>query len=62
MKARSVTHTIEYGRNYYRKSADGTWEVLGFGSFGPNERGLRHGWINIPKQKVPLEAQDMACF
>ncbi|KKK66362.1 hypothetical protein LCGC14_2964900, partial [marine sediment metagenome] len=39
MKARSVTHTIEYDRNYYRKSADGTWEVLGFGSFGPNERG-----------------------
>ncbi len=59
-KAKIVSKTIKYGKQHWRLNADGSWSALAFGSFGPNEVGLRYGWINVPKEKVPDDVKKMA--
>ncbi len=55
MECKIVSKTIQYGKQHWRLNADGSWSALAFGSFGPNENGLRYGWIRVPKEKVPEE-------
>jgi hypothetical protein len=57
MKCRVVSKTIQYGKQHWRLNADGSWWVLAFGSFGPNDAGLRYGWISVPEEKVPDEVK-----
>lgn len=50
--------TIAYGRQRYRVDSSGKyWQVLMFGSHGPNDPpdGLSWKWRPIPKDKVPKE-------
>ncbi len=58
MKPKIFSKTASYGDQTWRINFDGSYSVLAFGSF-PNESGLRHGWINIDKQKVPIEIKDI---
>ena len=60
MKTKIVSKTIQHGKQHWRLNADGSWSVLAFGSFGPNDVGLRYGWINVPEEKVPDEVKKMA--
>ena len=53
MEARVVSQTIAVGRQRWRLNADGTWSVLMFGSFGPEQIGLCHRWMPVPPDKVP---------
>ncbi len=53
-----VSKTIKYGKNHYRLNADGSWSALAFGSFGPEDKGLRYGWINIDNDNVPQAVKD----
>ena len=55
MKCEVVSKTIKYGKQHWRLNANGSWSALAFGSFGPNETGLRYGWIHVPKERVPEE-------
>lgn len=57
MHCKVTSQTVTYGRNQYRHNADGSWSALAFGSFGPNQVGLRYGWIHIPSHKVPEEVK-----
>ena len=59
-KCEVVSKTISCGRNQYRRNADGSWSALAFGSFGPNQIGLKYGWISIPEEKVPSEVKRVA--
>ena len=62
MECEVVSKTIRYGKQYWRLNADGSWSILAFGSFGPNEIGLRYGWINVPTEKVPSEVKEKCKF
>lgn len=49
-----VEITITHGRTNYRVSSEGTWFVLMWGTFGPEDAGRpRYKWIPIEKKKVP---------
>jgi hypothetical protein len=51
-----VSKTVHLGGDaYIRINADGSFSALAFGSFGPNQNGLRYGWINIPRNKIPTD-------
>ena len=52
-----VSQVVRLGKNQYRHNADGSWSALAFGSFGPNQVGLKYGWIHIPTDKVPEEVK-----
>lgn len=57
MEAKVVSKTVKYGKQHWRLNADGSYSALAFGSFGPNERGLRYGWIHVSSEKVPSEVR-----
>ena len=54
--------TIAYGKNRFRVDAKNNWEVLMYGSHGPNDPpvGLSWKWHSIPKDRVPKEVQRAA--
>ncbi len=54
--------TIAHGRQRYRTSMDGTWQVLMYGSHGPSDPpvGLSWKWRHIPKDRVPDEVKRVA--
>ena len=59
MKPKIVSKTIHLGGDaYVRKNADGTYSALAFGSFGPNQKGLKYGWISISKDQIPKDVID----
>lgn len=57
MKAVVISKVIKYGNQHWRLNADGSWSGLAFGSFGPQDNGLRYGWIDVPNDKVPDEVR-----
>lgn len=58
METKVVSKTVKYGKQHWRINADGSWEVLMFGSFGPNQVGLCHRWAGINTEKVPQEVME----
>ena len=60
MECKVVSKTVRHGQQHWRLNADGSWSVLAFGSFGPEDRGLRYGWIGVPAEKVPPEVKNAA--
>lgn len=60
-KASVCEKTIAYGRQRWRVSG-GHWQVLMFGSHGPNDpqRGLSWKWHDISKERVPHEVKRLA--
>jgi hypothetical protein len=59
-KARVCEKTIAYGKQRYRVDSPGEhWQVLMFGTFGPEDKGIpRHKWMPIPKDKVPDKVRE----
>ena len=62
MKASVCEKTIQFGRNRYRVSVDGSWQVMAFGSFIGDDisKGLRWKWISIPENSVPESVRGLA--
>jgi hypothetical protein len=58
METEVVSKTIRHGPQHWQLNADGSWSVLAFGSFGPNDVGLRYGWIAVPTDKVPKDVKE----
>ena len=58
MKPKIISKTASYGNQTWRINFDGSYSALAFGSF-LNQSGLRHGWINVDKEKVPIEIKDI---
>lgn len=54
--------TISHGNQRYRTDRNGRWQVLMFGSHGPNDPpvGLSWKWHPIPEDKVPDEVKRLA--
>ena len=52
--------TLAYGNQRYRVNKDGVWQVLMFGSWGPNDPpvGLSWKWGYIPKDRVPKKVRE----
>ena len=59
METKVVAKTIQHGKQHWKHNADGSWSALAFGSFGPNETGLRYGWIAVKECNVPQEVKDL---
>ena len=57
--ARVIGKTIKYGPQTWRLNPDGSWSALAFGSFGPNQVGLKYGWIHVDNEKVPEDVKAM---
>ena len=59
-KARVVEKTIAYGRCRFRSDGKGNWQVLMYGSHGPNDPpvGLSWKWGPIPEGRVPKEVRE----
>ena len=57
-----VGKTICYCNAYYRINPNKTWEVLMYGSHGPNDppAGLRYKWHSIQENKVPDKVKKAA--
>ncbi len=58
METKVVSQTIKRGPQHWRINADGSWHVLAFGSFSPNEVGLRYGWIYVESERVPQDVKE----
>jgi hypothetical protein len=52
-----VSQTIKHGKQHWRLNPDGSWSILAFGSFGPEDRVPRYGWIIVEGNKVPDEVK-----
>ena len=54
--------TIAHGKQRYRTDLDGNWQVLMYGSHGPNDPkvGLSWKWRCIPSSRVPAEVKKAA--
>lgn len=54
--------TISHGKQRYRTDMKGNWQVLMFGSHGPNDTsvGLSWKWRHIPEKRVPDEVKKTA--
>ena len=51
-----VSKTVHLGKDaYVRINGNGSYSTLAFGSFGPNQVGLKYDWIPIPKEKLTAE-------
>ena len=60
MPMKIVSKVLHLGKDaYVRKNADGSYSALAFGSFGPNQTGLKYGWISIPESKLTKEIIDV---
>ncbi len=62
MKAIICKKTVAYGKNRYKIDINGNWQVLMYGSHGPNDPpvGLSYKWYPIPKAKVPNKVKEEA--
>lgn len=48
-----VSKTVHLGDDaYVRINADGNYSALAFGSFGPNQVGLKYNWIPIEEDQL----------
>ena len=58
-KATVIGKIIAYGPQRYRSYGNGRWEVLMYGSHGPNDPpvGLSWKWMAIPENRVPDEVR-----
>ena len=55
-----VSKTIHLGEDaYVRINADGSFSALAFGSFGPNQKGLKYGWIPIKREQLSRDVVQM---
>ena len=54
--------TISHGKQRYRVDLNENWQVLMFGSHGPNDPpvGLSWKWVRIPSTRVPDEVKKVA--
>ncbi len=54
--------TISHGNQRYRTDLKGSWQVLMYGSHGPNDPpvGLSWKWRHIPAERVPDEVKKAA--
>ena len=53
-----VSATLHLGDDgYLRINADGSYSALAFGSFGPNQKGLKYDWIAISEKNISAEAK-----
>ena len=53
-KMKIVSKTVHLGDDaYVRINANGSYSALAFGSFGPNQTGLKYDWIPIKKESLP---------
>ena len=54
--------TISYGPQRWRVNSNGDWQVLMFGSHGPNDPpvGLSWKWVWISADRVPEEVKRLA--
>ncbi len=59
MKPRIISKTAKYGDQTWRINSDGSYSALAFGSFPYSKSGLRYGWINVDKEKIPIEIKDI---
>ncbi|MGD2065667.1 MAG: hypothetical protein PVI43_00675 [Candidatus Bathyarchaeota archaeon] len=51
-----VSKTVHLGKDaYVRINADGSFSALAFGSFSPNQVGLRYGWVSIKREDLPTD-------
>ena len=59
IKPEIIERTIKYGEGRYKISSNGSWQVLTFGSHGPNDPpvGLSYKWYPIPADRVPDEVK-----
>lgn len=60
MDVKVVSKTIQRGKQRWQHNADGSWSVLMFGSFGPDQVGLCYRWVSVDGDKVPREVKDLA--
>ena len=58
MDAVVVSKTVRYGKQHWRINADGSFSALAFGSFGPNQVGLKYGWITVERKNVPPQVRE----
>ena len=59
-KATICEKTIAWGNQRYRTSGKGHWQVLMFGSHGPNDPpvGLSWKWHTISEDRVPDKVKE----
>ena len=60
MNTKVVSKTIQHGKQHWRHNTDGSWSALAFGSFSPNDVGLRYGWISVKESNVPQAVKKLA--
>lgn len=62
MDAKVIEKTIAYDKQRYRTNIKGVWQVLMYGSHGPNDPpvGLSWKWRNIPENRVPKKVREIA--
>jgi len=60
-KATVCEKTITYGQQHYRSNGNGKWQVLMYGSHGPNDPpvGLSWKWGYISEDKIPKEVKKL---
>jgi len=58
-EARVCEKIIAYGKVRFRTDGKGNWQVLRYGSHGPNDPpvGLSWKWGAISSEKIPLEVK-----
>ena len=61
MKPKVIGKVVAQGKNRWRLNADGSWDVLMFGSF-PDQRSVGLVWqeVLIPIERVPKEVKEAA--
>lgn len=59
-EAKVIGKTVAIGKQRWRLNEDGTWNVLMFGSFRPNQNDLHWEWVYIDIKKVPKEVLEVA--
>ena len=50
IKPEIIERTIKYGEGRYRISSDGNWQVLTFGSHGPNDPPVGLSYRGLPRK------------
>lgn len=58
MRCSVVSKVIKCGPQHWQLNANGSWSVLMFGSFGPNQVGLKYQWMPVDTDKVPQEVKE----
>ena len=60
MEVSIVSQIIRYGPQHWRLNADASWSVLAFGSFGPEDRGLRREGDDVVEREDGTRTLDVA--